>query len=80
MPTTPMDQLKAMSHSDIQRFANYIGSRLRTIAKVYHTRVFASPEQKIQLYNTWEQELVGNHHSSFFLATWHLLKHGNRPR
>jgi hypothetical protein len=61
MPTTPMDQLKAMSHSDIQRFANYLGSRLRTIAKVYHTRVFASPEQKIQLYNTWEQELVGYH-------------------
>jgi len=61
MPPNVRDELKLMCHSDMQRFANYLGSRLRTIAKVYHTRVFASPEQKIQLYNTWEQELVGYH-------------------
>ena len=62
MPETPMDELKSLSYSDMQRFANYLGSRLRTIAKLYHTGEFASPEEKKQLYNNWRQELVGLHH------------------
>ena len=67
-PQTAMDQLKSMSQSDIQRFANYLGSRLRTIAKVYYTRVFASPEEKIQTYNNWRKELVS--HSLFLVHSY----------
>jgi len=61
MPQTPLDELKSLSHSDTQKFANYLGSRLRTIAKVYYTRKFATPEEKMQVYNNWGQELVSDH-------------------
>ena len=56
-----MDELKSLSYSDMQRFANYLGSHLRTIAKLYHTGEFVSPEEKKQN-NNWRQELVGLHH------------------
>jgi hypothetical protein len=58
MSGTPLDELKRLSHSDTQRFANYLGSRLRTIGKVYYTRDFGSPAEKMTLYNNWGQELV----------------------
>lgn len=61
MPQTAMEELKAMSHSDVQRFSNYLGSRLRTIGKVYHTRNFSSIDQKIQVFHNWRKELVSCH-------------------
>jgi hypothetical protein len=56
----PLDELKSLSHSDTQRFANYLGSRLRTIAKVYYTGDFSWPEEKMQMYNGWGRELVSH--------------------
>jgi hypothetical protein len=53
-----MDELKSLSHSDTQRFANYLGSRLRTIGKIYYTRDFPSAEQKLQTFHNWRKELV----------------------
>jgi len=58
MPATAVDELKSLSPSDTQLFANYLGSRLRTLGKLYHTGQFASREEKGRLYNNWGQEMV----------------------
>jgi len=60
MPRTPLDELKSLGHSDTQHFANYLGSHLRTIAKLYCTGDFSWPEEKMQMYNRWGQELVSH--------------------
>lgn len=75
MNGTPLEELKSLSHSDKQLFVNYLGSRLRTSAKVYHTGHFASLEEQKKVQTNWASELVSHYQS--FIIHWllGLLQH-----
>ena len=59
---TALNELKLLSPRDAQRFANYIGSRLRTIGKIFHEGRVSSGET---YFKNWSEEMVRSDHKCY---------------